>query len=255
MPKVRDIFSYVDSYLESSSFEDACPNGLQVEASTEVKSFAFAVSASEEVIAKAAEKKVDLLLVHHGLFWSSESPALVASKARKASALFKAGISLLAYHLPLDAHRVVGNNWKAAKDLGWEGLEPFGNNKAKKIGVKGHFPPQSQETFMRSLESYYGHRAHHAPSSSSGEEKNIASAALISGAAHMSIREAVEEGLDAFITGSFDEPVWHIACEEKIDFFALGHSASEEVGVKALGEKISEIFSIPGFFIHSPNPF
>ena len=156
-------------------------------------------------------------------FGIADPHSIVGTKKEKIDLLLKNGISVLAYHLPLDAHPEFGNNWKAAKDLGWKNLQPFHYIKGMPIGVKGELD-QSREDFQKSLENYYGHNAYTAL----GGKEHIRSAALISGGAYKVIDDAVRAGVDAFVTGSFDEPVWHTAHEDKMNFFALGHSATEE---------------------------
>ena len=44
-------------------------------------------------------------------------------------------LSLYAAHIPLDAHREVGNNWGLAPILGLKELEPFGEFRGLPIGV------------------------------------------------------------------------------------------------------------------------
>ncbi len=160
-------------------------------------------------------------------------------------------ISLLAYHLPLDAHQELGNNWPAAKLLGWTDLEPFGNFQSMKIGVKGTVEPTSQEEMKKKLEKFYGHPAQ----TVFGGKKQIRSCALISGGAHKAIPEAVLEEVDCFITGTTDEPVWHQAHQDKINFYALGHAATETIGVQLLGEHLAEQFNLKLTYIHENNPF
>jgi putative NIF3 family GTP cyclohydrolase 1 type 2 len=160
-------------------------------------------------------------------------------------------MSLLAYHLPLDAHPVVGNNWKAARDLGLGDLEPFSPIGKTSLGVKGKLAQMSVDAFQKKLEAYYGHQAH----SALGGKKEVRCAAIISGGAHRYLEQAADAGLDCFITGSFDEPVWDIAHERKINFFALGHYSTERVGVLALMDEVQKQFKISCEFIDLFNPF
>lgn len=250
MITLSELVTYLHEQLQSSLYEDFCVNGLQVEGSSEITKIATGVSASLETIEAAVELGVQALIVHHGMFWKGDSPVIKGTKRKKLELLLNNRISLIAYHLPLDAHRDFGNNWKAAKDLGLTNLMPFGGGKIP-IGVKGTLEGVSRESFQSRLEKYYGHKAHCAL----GGSDNIQKVGLISGGAHRSISEAVSDGLDAFVTGSFDEPVWHIAFEEKINFFALGHANTERIGPISLGEHIAEKFGLNHQFIERPNPF
>ncbi|MBY0529433.1 MAG: Nif3-like dinuclear metal center hexameric protein [Rhabdochlamydiaceae bacterium] len=251
MITLQALSQFLDHLLSPSSFGDYCPNGLQVEGKERIDTVAFAVSASIAAIDAALKMDADALIVHHGIFWDKEPLSVVGSKKEKLSRLLKGNLSLFAYHLPLDAHLEVGNNWKAAVDLGWQNLHPFGKMGRAAIGVKGEFMPKQVGEFQKQLEAYYRHPA----SVALGGPAEVKTAALVSGGAHRAIQEAADEGVDCFITGSFDEPIWDIAHERKVNFFALGHYATERIGVLALSELISRTFDIRCPFIDLPNPF
>lgn len=241
----------LNGYLNVSIIKDFCPNGLQVEGKSEIKKVATAVSANLKTIQKAIEHEVDALIVHHGLFWFKDPYPIVGTKKNKIELLLRHGIALFTYHLPLDAHREVGNNWRAAREMGWENLEPFGEYNGTWIGVKGTFVPQQVGAFQGKLEAYYGHPA----TAALGGKKELSSGGLISGGAYKELGAAVQGGLDCFITGNFDEPAWNVAHEEGIHFFALGHTATEKVGPKALADHIQKNYGIPSQFLDVPNPF
>ncbi len=247
MITLQELCTYLDQFLNCAAFTDFCPNGLQVEGKARVSKIATAVSASLLTIEAAVECGADALVVHHGIFWNRDKFEVVGVKKDKLKRLLEKGISLLAYHLPLDAHEQVGNNWRAAKDLGLTDLMPFCNS----LGVQGRIKAVDCEILRSRLESYYQHPAACAP----GGKEKVESVAIISGGAHWNIKDAVAAGVDCFVTGSFDEPVWHIAFEEKINFFALGHSATERIGPRALGEHLQEKWSLPVQFIDIANPF
>jgi dinuclear metal center YbgI/SA1388 family protein len=251
MVKLRDLRIFLDEFLPSNQVADYCPNGLQVEGKNNVKNLATAVSASLATIEAAVEKGVDALIVHHGLFWQRDSYVIQGVKRKKLYLLLEHGISLFAYHLPLDMHQQVGNNWKAAKDLGWFDLQSFAYLNGSPIGVKGKIPPCSNEKLKEKLEAYY----HHPAVCAWGGPDSNQTIALVSGGAHKTIMEAAQEGIDAFITGSFDEPIWYQAVEEGVNFFALGHSATERVGPLALAHHLEQVFHLPCHFLDIENPF
>lgn len=251
MITLQELCHDLNEFLSVRDYKDYCDNGLQVEGVREIKHFATAVTASLATIQAAVDIGAQALIVHHGMFWNGDSHRVVGVKREKLNYLLKHDISLLAYHLPLDGNKEIGNNWKAAKDLGWENLEPFAEYKGVYLGVKGTFSRKKITEFQKNLEDYYQHSAHCAL----GGKEIVESAALVSGGAYKLLTEAAKEGIDCFITGNFDEPAWHHAYEEKINFFALGHSATERVGPKALGELIREKYSLKYSFIDIPNPF
>lgn len=246
MHYIADILSHLNDYLQIGLFQDYCPNGLQVEGKPSILRVATAVSASENIIQLAAEKKVDLLIVHHGIFWNKDPYVITGPKRRKLKVLMDHNISLAAYHLPLDAHREVGNNWKAAIDLGWTDLEPF-----ELVGVKGRMKKQPREDFQKSLESYYGQKA----AAALGGKEQVETCALISGGAYRSIEGAAVQGIDCFVSGNFDEPAWHMAHEGSINFFALGHAATEKIGPRSLADYLRRVLNLDAFFLDELNPF
>ena len=119
------LVAWLDTYLETDAFEDASLNGLQVEGQPEVNKVAVAVDSSLTTFEQAAEVGADLLIVHHGLFWGEPLP-LTGMHGRRVRYLLEHNLGLYASHLPLDAHREVGNNWGLARILGMDDLEPFG---------------------------------------------------------------------------------------------------------------------------------
>lgn len=251
MITLQDLLQYLNQLLQPELFSDVCPNGLQVEGKKTISRIAFAVSASLATIKQAVVVKADALVVHHGIFWDKSSSVFWGPKKQKLQLLLENDISLIAYHLPLDAHRVVGNNWKAAHDFNLTNLQAFGSIGSNKIGVKGIIKDTSVEIFQEKLETYYGHIAHAAL----GGKKNISSVAIVSGGAHWMIEQAIQEEIDCFVTGSFDEPIWDLAYENGLHFFALGHFSTEKVGVQSLKQITTNHFDIPTSFIDLFNPF
>lgn len=246
-----DLLNQLNDFLHVPLFSDFCVNGMQVQGRPQVKKIATAVSSSLNIIEEAIARDVDVLIVHHGIFWDKESPVIQGVKREKLAKLLKSGITLLAYHLPLDAHKEVGNNWKAAIDLGWQEIEPFYQIGKQWLGVRGKVPKCSRAEFQRELESYYGQKA----ATALGGKEQITSCALISGGAYRQLSDAAALGIDCFITGNFDEPAWHIAHEEKINFYALGHAATEKIGPRAVADYLRRTLNLDAIFLDEVNPF
>lgn len=247
---LKELSFYLDNYFESEKFQDYAPNGLQVEGKENIQKIGVAVSASYATIEKAVSEKCDALITHHGLFWKGDSYAITGPKKRRLELLLKNQLSLLSYHLPMDAHKESGNNWLAAKDLGWKDLSPFGKINGAFIGVKGTFPQMHITELTAVLEAYYGHAA----TAVNSNKSHVKSGALISGGAYKEILTAAKEGIDVFITGNFDEPAFWDAQEGNIHFLAMGHYATEKVGPKGLIAHLQD----RGFnaqFLDIPNPF
>ncbi|MEA2193609.1 MAG: hypothetical protein QOG42_43, partial [Solirubrobacteraceae bacterium] len=134
-----NILAHLDELLSPASFQDYGPNGLQVPGSQEVATVVTGVSASAELFERAAGLGGDLVLVHHGLFWTGAPLALSPSAKRRLQLLFDHDMALAAYHLPLDGHPQVGNNALLAAGLGCASHEPFALHRGSAIGVAARF--------------------------------------------------------------------------------------------------------------------
>ena len=252
MITLNELNTYLNTLLNPTTIKDYCLNGIQFEGKSKIKKIATAVSANLETIKIASQLDIDALITHHGLFWNKDSHEIRGVKKEKLSLLMQKDISLLAYHLPLDMHMQVGNNWKAALDLKWKDLKPFGFDNGCFIGVMGSFDAIPIDEFQNQIETYYSHKAHAAL----GGKEIVTTAAIISGGSYRFMSEAIAENLDCFIAGNFDEPAWSQAHEEKINFFAMGHSATERVGPIALKESLQKQFpDVETTFIDVYNPF
>ncbi len=242
---------YLRKYLRLNEFDDSSLNGLQVEGADEISSVAFAVSACAEAFRKAAARNAGALVVHHGLLWKGREPERATGPmAERLRLLIKNDISLFAYHLPLDAHEECGNNAVAARALGLSKLEPFGDYHAMKIGWKGVLKsPLRLDKFVARLEKYYGHEAMVVK----GGPETIRRAGIVSGGAAGEAVQAALEGLDLYVTGESSEPITYLARESRLNFAALGHYATERVGVMALAAHIKKKFAVETFFIELDN--
>lgn len=242
---------YIHELLKVDRFQDVLVNGLQVEGKKKIVSIATAVTSSLYVIKQAHELKADALICHHGLFLHGKDSLVLGTMKEKLRLLLEEGISLLTYHLPLDAHEEVGNNWAVAKSLGWHNTQPFGIHTGVSIGVKANFAPIERQKLEKLLKKFYNSDAR----SVLGGKEVVSSCGIISGGAHKFIVDAIDAELDCFVTGTADEPTWHQAQEGKINFFAFGHAATEKIGVQLLGNHLSKHFGVKHHFIDENNPF
>src|ERR671911_2859586 len=113
-----EIVAWADEYLDLASYPDYGPMGLQVVGADEVRTIVCGVSASRELFERAAEAGAQMVLVHHGLFWDRDTRVIDPVMRGRLKALFDHDLSLVAYHLALDAHPEVGNNALLAQELG-----------------------------------------------------------------------------------------------------------------------------------------
>jgi dinuclear metal center YbgI/SA1388 family protein len=250
--QLADIIAELDRVLEPGGFEDYCPNGLQVPGRTEVGTVATGVSAQLELFERAAAAHAELVLAHHGLFWDSEARPIDARLKRRLKVLFDADMSLAAYHLPLDAHRELGNNALLARALGADALDPFASHRGRSIGFVGTLPDEglpAPELFARVREL-----TAREPLVFDAGPPRIGRIAVVSGAGADYLREAIAAGADAFLTGEPAERVMAEAREAEVHFIAAGHYATETLGVKALGEHLSKRFGLNHVFLDIQNP-
>ncbi|WP_416224022.1 Nif3-like dinuclear metal center hexameric protein [Thiohalophilus sp.] len=251
MVQLSDLVRYLDDLLEVERFTDYCPNGLQVEGGATINRLVCGVTASQALIEAAIETGADALLVHHGYFWKGEAAPIVGIKKRRIARLLENGISLLAYHLPLDAHPVYGNNVQLAKVLGLKVAGSFGPPGNPAIGLYGSLSePLSGEALAAQITDRLGRAPLHV-----GEAlAPVSKLAWCTGGAQGLIEEAVRLGVDAYLTGEVSEQTVHLARENGIHFYAAGHHATERYGARALGEHVAEHFGIEQQFIDIDNP-
>lgn len=247
-----EMIAFLDELLMPGGFSDYCPNGLQVPGAGQVDVVATGVSAHLELFERAAEAGAQMVLCHHGIFWSSQPRSINPTMRRRLEALFHADMSLAAYHLPLDAHPEVGNNALICSELGLERAEPFGHRDGKAIGWVGRTVEGVPIAELRErCEATFGGRP---PLVFEGGPEVVHSVGLVSGGGGSHLADAAALGLDAFLTGEPEEPAMADASEAGVHFIAAGHYATETFGVKRLGEILRERFDVEHRFIDIPNP-
>lgn len=252
VPARDEIVEFCDRLLEVGSFEDYGPNGLQVPGAPEVSKIATAVSANLETLTIAVQRGAQLIIVHHGLFWNSQPRALSAPMAERLRVLLGAAASLAAYHLPLDAHREIGNNVLLREGLG---LQPdpraFAPAKGTPIGVIGSDP---RGLAIAELIERVTELTGRQPLVFESGPERIHSVGIVTGGGAYAIHDAGSLGLDALITGEPSEPVMAEAREYGVHVLAAGHYATETVGIRRLGELVGERFGVEHEFVDVPNP-
>src|SRR3954463_7324106 len=252
MARIDDIMRTLDELLRPADFTDLGPNGLQVPGADEVTHVLTGVSATLELHERAVELGAQLVLVHHGLFWSFHPTGLTPLLAARLRPLFKHDINLAAYHLPLDAHPELGNNAILARELGCVDQAPFGTYKGTAIGRRGRFAGEglTPAELHERVQAVTGR----APQLLGGGPDRIRTIGIVSGSGRDQLHEASAPGLDAFLTGEPREHITAVAQELQILFVAAGHYATETFGVRALGELLAERFGLEHLFVELSNP-
>ena len=246
----RDVLTqYLDDLLKPEGFKDYCPNGLQVEGRDEIRSLVCGVTANQSLLDLALKSGADAILVHHGWFWRGENGAVTGIKRNRLKTLLANDINLYAYHLPLDAHPVLGNNAGLAKAAGWQQTGLFGEQNLGCIGTP--VAGSTIKTLTDSLTKVLG-RAPFVLAESM--DQPVRRVAWCTGGAQSYFEAAIQAGADVFVTGEVSEPMVHLARETGVAYVAAGHHATERFGVQALGESIASQFGIKVTYLEVDSP-
>lgn len=246
--KLDALNHYLNTLLQPERFNDYCPNGLQVEGKQEIQKIVTGVTASMALLQAAAEAKADAILVHHGYFWRGDALPITGIKKRRIQFLLQHDINLLAYHLPLDAHTELGNNVMLAKQLGLTVTGRAGNKDMLLLAELNQ--PQTLQTLVETI----ARKLQRTPQVIGDLNKPIKQIALCTGAAQGYIEQAVEAGVDVYISGEISEQTVHVARESGMSYISAGHHATERYGIQALGEHLAQKFDFQHEFIDIDNP-
>ncbi len=249
MPTLDKVVSFLDSYLKIDEIEDSSWNGLQFEGSSNVEKIAFAVDASIESFEITVEENADMLIVHHGHFWSNHNPSITAWSKERISALYNNDISLYACHLPLDRHPEVGNNAEILRILGAKIKKEFMSHKGKNIGWIGERKKAiSLADIERKLVDSLDTECIILPF---GKEKIISIAVCSGGGSYSGFYEALAQNAHLYITGDTAE-VYYTAKDSGMNVIFAGHHATETVGLKALSRILEKKLKVRTAFIDLP---
>ena len=239
MNKLAELIDTANKWLQIEDIPDypGALNGLQLENNGEVSKIAAAVDACLPVVEMAIAKKCDLLIVHHGMFWSGAQP-VTGSFYQKIKLAIDHNLAIYSVHIPLDVHPELGNNAQLARALGWDGTSTFFPWKGIELGLREKTKILREELLAK-VEAATGAKAHLCP----GGADMVRDAGLITGGAGAEIYAAAATGIDTFITG--EGPHWSYTAAEEIGINLIygGHYATETFGVKALAEKLCQEFS------------
>ena len=245
---INTLNNYLNLLLQPEHFNDYCPNGLQVEGKPEISKIVTGVTASMALLEAALQANADAVLVHHGYFWRGEALPIIGIKKRRIQFLLQHEMNLFAYHLPLDAHTVLGNNVMLAKHLG---LNITGNTGEKDMLLLAELnAPQTLQTFADFIEAKLNRK----PQVIGHLAKPVLKIAICTGAAQGYIEQAVAANVDVYISGEISEQTVHIARETGMSYISAGHHATERYGIQALGEHLAQKFNLVHTFIDCDNP-
>jgi dinuclear metal center YbgI/SA1388 family protein len=254
MPTLSPLAAYLDAALNIAGIPDYpnAVNGVQLANTGEIRRVATAVDFSSQTVTAAISAGANLLVVHHGMFWSGVQP-IVGARRQRLHALLTHDVAVYSAHLPLDVHPVFGNNALLAKRLGLEPSTGFAKYQSLDVGLSGQsdIPTHVLATRAQQLATEHHGSLIATPFDSERVTRRwgICTGA---GADSSTLREASERGLDTLIVG---EGPHHTAVEAReLDIVILyaGHYATETLGVRALGDALAAHFDITSTFLDAP---
>jgi len=249
MTETKFVFAFLEELLGDEAETDypGALNGIQVEGPDQIRKVGAAVDASETVIRRAVEESVDLLLVHHGLFWDPER-RITGRRFRKLSALLEGRVALYSSHLPLDAHPEVGNSALLLRALGLEPATGFGHWKGSVLGWQAACNVSRPE-LVEQVRGAVGGPVRLVD----GGDNIVRRVAVVTGAGASFLSEAVESGVDTLITGEAPHHAFHDARELGVNLILAGHYLTETLGVQAVAARLEAEFGLPWVFLDDPS--
>lgn len=245
---LKDVIAFINDYLHVSEISDYSYNGLQVEGRDEISKIVTGVTGNIDLFGKAEKAGADLVLVHHGLYWKGGDPRLTGILGSRVRALN--GMSLAAYHFPLDLHPEIGNNALIIRAVGAEFVSYIKPGDPSSIAMIARFAePVTVESLNASLTAFCEKK----PLIMGPEDRLISTVAVCSGGGGFVLEQNLE-GIDAVISGEVHEQHYHLAVEKNVTAFVCGHHATEICGIRELGRRVSEHFNISCEFINSYSP-
>ena len=244
----EQLVKYLDELLQPAKFRDYCPNGLQVEGRAEVARIVAGVTASQALLDVAVARGADAVIVHHGYFWKGEDGRITGIRRQRLKTLLANDISLLAYHLPLDANPDLGNNAMLAARLGWLPDGRFGDQDIAWLGsiavptTAGQLAAQIVGGLTR------------VPLLIGDPERPVRRIGWCTGDAQDYFEQAIAHGVDAFVSGEISEQTVHLARESGVAYLACGHHATERYGIAALATHINQHCGLQCEFVDLDNP-
>ncbi len=246
--KRAELVSYLDSYLRINEIKDYGPQGLQIEGTEEVQRVVGLVDAHQPCVEAALAQGADLMLVHHGIFWSGPK-RLSGSYGRLVRTFFNHNLNLYAAHLALDAHPEVGNNAELARRLGLEITGWWGNANGVKLAA---LAVNQHGVKLDYLVDRFTHHVGPVKLVQAHGPRLIHRVGILSGFGAREIEEAATLGCDLYITGETSHAQYYDAENAGINVLYGGHYTTETVGVQALGHHLQEQFGLEFSFIDLP---
>jgi dinuclear metal center YbgI/SA1388 family protein len=246
--KTTELVAYLNEYLHIAEADDRSNNGLQVEGADEVTRVAFAVDACLSAFQAARKLNAQMLIVHHGLFWS-EVKLVTGPHFARIKTLLEGGLNLYAAHLPLDQHAEIGNNVELCRLLGLIDVQPWGQYKGQSAGYGGSLPqPLPLYELAAQIDGIFVTQSrvlNFGP-------PIVDRVAVCSGGASSLIPQVHAAGYATYFSGETSHTHYHDAKDYGLNVIYSGHYITETVGLKALARQLEQQFNLQTVFIDLP---
>lgn len=250
MAQLEDIVSFCDQRArthEVVDFREAL-NGLQFSNNGGVSKIGAAVDSGLIPFKRAIEAGIELLIVHHGMFWNG-SRRIVGSEYEKYKTLIDGNLAVYACHLPLDAHLEIGNAAGLATAIGASQQGTFLPYEGTDLGLVCDWP-NDRDALRTSLQKTFGDRIASIEYGAANPEKIC----IVTGSGNSVVDHVKATGADTLITGELKQHFYTIAQEEGLNLYVCGHYATETFGVESLAKEAAAKFGIPYEFIKTNCP-
>lgn len=254
MTRLVDVVAHLDSLLHTATIPDYPPalNGLQLENAGEVTRVAAAVDFSLRAVEATVAAGANLLVVHHGMFWSGPR-AVQGTHYTRLKLLLEHDIAVYASHLPLDVHPTLGNNALLARELGLEVAGGFARFQTIDVGVQGECECTTTLLVDRARRLARQHRGDVIVTPHDHDRRSHRYAICTgAGASSDTIREALAAGIDTLIVGEGPHHTGVEAADAGLVIIYAGHYATETLGVRALAAHLEREFALPWSFLDLP---
>lgn len=262
---LSELESRLNLLLTPGEFKDFCPNGLIVKGSSgdpQVTSVVTGVSLRADLISRAIANGSNVIFVHHpNGFWFSdkEKRVLDTQYGEYMRMLLQNQISLFGFHLPLDAHPILGNNATVYKKLDLKGTVMQFSDRPN-FDDKPNLPDRFMEANIgfggvgvitdELLRKVFPH-GYQSFGFESGKEYKVA---ICTGSGTSELEEARERGYNMFITGEIRESTPIYSAETGMAVIAAGHHRSEIFGVQNIVDWLFIENGVDAMFIDLDNP-
>jgi dinuclear metal center YbgI/SA1388 family protein len=250
MAKLQDIVDFCDKITRRDEIADftGANNGLQLQNNGEVTRIGAAVDAGRFPFEKAIQQGIDMLIVHHGLFWNTPTH-YSGPLYDKLKLAMDNNLAVYSSHLPLDAHPEIGNNRLLAKALDLDPLDWFLHYEGTPIALLAKAPSSRDELKAR-LQREFGENI----TAIEFGSKNPDTVAILTGSGRSALDEMKAMGTDTLITGELRQEHFNLAQEQGFNLYPCGHYATERYGVTALAGLVSAEFNLDSSFIQTGCP-